>query len=185
MRVEKLKREYNVRTELVHFPLHPDTPPEGRALADMFGITPAAAAEKQAQMGELMAAEGLAYGTRTHTYNSRLAQELGKWAETQPGGAAFHDVMYQVYFVEARNVYEAEVLLDAVERAGLDRTEAAEVLETRRFKEAVDQDWLKSRSYGVTGVPTFVAGGAGAVGCQPFEVLERLMQHAKAVKRRE
>ena len=48
------------------------------------------------------------------------------------------------------------------------------------FKDAVDADWMKSRQYGVTGVPTFVAGGAGAVGCQPYEVLEQLMTHAKA-----
>ena len=33
------------------------------------------------RMKSLMNAEGLEYGRRTHTYNSRLAQELGKWAD--------------------------------------------------------------------------------------------------------
>ena len=36
MRIEKLKAEQNVKVEWVHFPLHPETPPEGRALADLF-----------------------------------------------------------------------------------------------------------------------------------------------------
>ncbi|HUG76363.1 MAG TPA: DsbA family protein, partial [Burkholderiales bacterium] len=36
----------------------------------------------------------------------------------------------------------------------------------------------KSRRYGVTGVPTFVIGKRGAVGAQPYEVLEQLVQEA-------
>ena len=44
------------------------------------------------------------YGRRTHTYNSRLAQELGKWADTQPGGEAIHDALYKAYFVDTRNI---------------------------------------------------------------------------------
>ena len=36
------------------------------------------------RMKGLMDAEGLEYGRRTHTYNSRLAQELGKWADPDP-----------------------------------------------------------------------------------------------------
>jgi hypothetical protein len=49
------------------------------------------------RMKTLMEAEGLPYGKRTHSYNSRLAQELGKWADTQPGGAALHDALYRAY----------------------------------------------------------------------------------------
>jgi len=36
VRIEKLKAEHDVKVEWVHFPLHPDTPAEGRALADLF-----------------------------------------------------------------------------------------------------------------------------------------------------
>lgn len=185
MRIEKLKQKFNIKTELVHFPLHPDTPVEGRSLQDLFGGGPEAIAEKQKQMAGLMVAEGLPYGTRTHTYNSRLAQELGKWADTQPGGEAFHDAMYKAYFVETLNVHDAEVLLAVVEKLGLPRDAAEQVLNERTFKAAVDADWAKSRQYGVTGVPTFVADGAGAVGCQPYEVLEQLMTNAKAQPRGE
>ncbi|MGH8722840.1 MAG: DsbA family protein, partial [Burkholderiales bacterium] len=34
----------------------------------------------------------------------------------------------------------------------------------------------KSRAYGITGVPTFVAGGHGVVGAQPYEALEQLVR---------
>jgi ribosomal protein S11 len=45
-----------------------------------------------------------------------------------------------------------------LEASGLDEAKAREVLEKRTYQAAVDADWEKSRQYGVTGVPTFVAG---------------------------
>lgn len=183
MRVEKLKAAYAVDTVLVHFPLHPETPMEGRSLAEMYaerGRDPEAMYQR---MKGLMDAEGLPYGRRTHTYNSRLAQELGKWADTQPGGEAIHDKLYRAYFVDSRNIGDAEVLVDIAQSAGLPAEEARAVLLERRFRDAVDADWEKSHRYGVTGVPTFVAGRNGVVGAQPYEVLAQLVEKAGAPRR--
>ncbi|HET9488984.1 MAG TPA: DsbA family protein, partial [Methylomirabilota bacterium] len=132
------------------------------------------------QMKARMDAEGLPYGERTMTYNSRLAQELGKWADTQPGGEALHDVLFRAYFVEARDISRPEVLLDIVRQTGLPVDAAREVLERRTFKDAVDADWELSREYGITGVPTFVAGRYAVVGAQPYEVLAQLVRKAAA-----
>src|SRR5579862_9758446 len=120
-----------------------------------------------ARMQHLMAAEGLPYGLRTHTYNSRLAQELGKWADTELGVESIHDALFKAYFVEGLNIGKESVLVDIARSVGLPAEEAREVLEERRFKQAVDADWAKSREYGVTGVPTFVSDGHGLVGAQP------------------
>ena len=135
------------------------------------------------RMKGLMDAEGLPYGRRTHTYNSRLAQELGKWADTQPGGEALHDALYKAYFMDARNIGDPEILVELAESVGLPTEEARSVLADRRFKEAVDADWAKSHRYGVTGVPTFVADRYGVVGAQPYEVLEQLLDKAGAKRR--
>jgi predicted DsbA family dithiol-disulfide isomerase len=167
----------------VHFPLHPETPEEGRSLEELFAGRDVDVGAMQARMRGLMEAEGLPYGQRTHTYNSRLAQEIGLWADTQPGGAAIHDALYRAYFVDCKNIGDAEVLLDIVESVGLARESAAEVLRSRSFETAVDADWEKSRRYGVTGVPTFVAAGYGVVGAQPYEMLERLVSEAGAEPR--
>jgi predicted DsbA family dithiol-disulfide isomerase len=112
------------------------------------------------------------------TYNSRLAQELGKWADTQPGGEAIHDALFRAYFVEARDISQPAVLLEIAQQVGLPADGAREVLERRTFKAAVDADWQLSRRYGITGVPTFVAGGYGVVGAQPYEALVQLLRKA-------
>ena len=178
MRIEKLQKEHGVKIEWVHFPLHPDTPAEGRSLADLFAGRNVDRKAMHAQMKARMDAEGLPYGERSRTYNSRLAQELGKWAETQPGGEAIHDALFRAYFAEGRDISQPSVLLDVARQAGLSVDAAREVLEKRTFKDAVDADWQLSRQYGITGVPTFVAGRHGAVGAQPYETLVQLVQRA-------
>jgi predicted DsbA family dithiol-disulfide isomerase len=183
VRIEKLKGAFEVETRLVHFPLHPDTPPEGRSMAEVYAGRNVDPEAIYARMKGLMDAEGLPYGRRTHTYNSRLAQELGKWADTQPGGEAIHDALYHAYFVEARNIGDPEILVEIAQSVGLPGEEARAVLAERRFTEAVDADWAKSHAYGVTGVPTFVAARHGVVGAQPYEVLVELVRKAGAAPR--
>lgn len=182
MRIEKLKREQDVKVKWVHFPLHPDTPQEGKSLEALFAGRGFNIAQKQAEMRARMQAEGLPYGNRTHTYNSRLAQELGAWADTQKGGDAIHDAIFRAYFVDGLNIGDVDVLVGLAKKVGLPEDKAREVLEKRTFKAAVDADWEKSREYGVTGVPTFVAGGYGVVGAQPYEALEQLAKQARGKK---
>jgi len=176
-RVKKLKQNYDITVQLVHFPLHPDTPAEGRAREDF--------KSRNTRMQGLMEAEGLPYSARSHTYNSRLAQEIGTWAEIQAGGNAIHDKFFEAYFVDCRNIGDVEVIIDVVKSAGLDEQQARAVLAERRFKDAVDADWEKSRGYGVTGVPTFFSNGQGLVGAQPYEVLQQFMAEAGAQRRRD
>jgi predicted DsbA family dithiol-disulfide isomerase len=178
VRIERLRKEHGARIQWVHFPLHPDTPAEGKSLEAMFAGRGYDIAKRQAEMRARMTAEGLPYGNRTMTYNSRLAQELGKWADTQPGGDAIHDALFRAYFVDGRNIGDPGVLVEIAASVGLPAEKAREVLASRSFKAAVDADWEKSHAYGVTGVPTFVAGGRGVVGAQPYEALDQLVREA-------
>jgi predicted DsbA family dithiol-disulfide isomerase len=183
VRIEKLKQAFAVETLLVHFPLHPETPAEGSPLAALYAGRNLDPEAMYRRMKGLMDEEGLPYGQRTHTYNSRLAQELGKWADTEPDGGALHDALYRAYFVDARNIGDPETLVEIAGTVGLPPATARAVLDERRFKDAVDADWAKSRAYGVTGVPTFVAARYGVVGAQPYETLEALLVKAGAARR--
>jgi len=168
-----------VRVKWVHFPLHPDTPQSGRSLEDLFAGRGYDVPKMQAQMHARMQAEGLPYGNRSMTYNSRLAQELGAWADSQPGGDAIHDALFRAYFVDARNIGDPEVLVEIAASVGLPAAQAREVIDKRTHKAAIDADWEKSHRYGVTGVPTFVIGSNGVVGAQPYEALEELVKRAR------
>jgi len=128
VRIEKLKQTFEIDATLVHFPLHPETPKEGRSMAELYAGRNVDPEAMYVRMKGLMDAEGLPYGRRTHTYNSRLAQELGKWADTQPGGEALHDALYKGYFVDARNIGDPEILVELAATARQGRRQAARVV---------------------------------------------------------
>jgi len=122
---------------------------------------------------------GLPWGIRSRTYNSRRAQELGKWAESLNKGDEFHMAVFKAYFAHGRNIADISVLKEIAATIGLDPQEAEQALAERTFKEAVDRDWDYSRICGLTAVPTFLADGRIVVGAQPYEVLECLVRTAK------
>jgi len=114
------------------------------------------------------AAEGLSLAKRTHTYNSRLAQELGKWAEAQGKFDDYRQAVYRAYFVEGKNIAQVDELIKIVESINLPAEDARQVIESKRFAAAVDADWQRARELGVTAVPTHFCGENKLVGFNPY-----------------
>ena len=125
----------------------------------------------------------LPFGDRKMTYNSRLAQELGKWAEQMGKGDAFHDAVFRAYFAHGRNIADVNILTDLATSVGLDAKEANAMLAARTFKKAVDADWKRAYQSGVTAVPTFSMNGQTLVGAQPFNALANFMLQHSVIRR--
>ena len=158
----------------IAFPLHPETPEEGVTLEELFAGRNLDIPSMLEHFAKVAADCGLPFGTRTKTYNSRRAQELGKWAESLNKGDEFHVAVFRAYFAEGLNIAKIPVLVQLAESVGLKGAE--EVLLQEAFKEAVDHDWRYSRSCEITAVPTFAANGRMVVGAQPYKVLEELIK---------
>ena len=126
---------------------------------------------------------GLPWGDRKNTFNSRLSQELGKWAESQGEGDPFHNTVFRTYFVDNKNIGKISILVDLAESIGLSGSEAEKILKTRAFKSEVDEDWSRSHAMGIRAVPTFVLDGRHLVGAQPYPLLEQFLLE-NAVKRK-
>lgn len=182
-RMKRLKQEFDILIQVVHFPLHPETPTEGRLLQELFECDLKEIKAKNIQMKNLMIAEGLAYNDRTHTYNSRLAQEVGMWAESQMMADNIHDKFYQAYFVEGRNIGDIEVIIEIIKSIGLDEDEGRAIIAERRYADGVDSNWTKSRNNNIYGVPTYAIDGHTLGGAQPYNVLQEFMYKVGAKKR--
>jgi predicted DsbA family dithiol-disulfide isomerase len=170
-----LKETFDIEVQWRAFPLHPETPEDGRTLEELFAgrnMDIPAMLERLKKVADDL---GLPWGTRKMTFNSRLAQEMGKWAEEKGKGDGFHEAVFRSYFVEGKNIAKRDVLLGLAKKVGLPVKEAREVLESRSFKEAVEEDWKLSMKWGVTAVPTFVIDGHAVVGAQPYDVLEAFL----------
>jgi predicted DsbA family dithiol-disulfide isomerase len=117
----------------------------------------------------------LPFSERTHSYNSRSAQELGKWAETQGSGKKFHDAVYRTYFVERKNIAQTTVLMEVVESIDLSAESAETALETRAFRQVVDADWARSEKMNIELVPTCVFNGKALENPQKYELLAQFL----------
>lgn len=167
-----------METRWLHFPLHPETPPEGIDMKDLYrNRDPEQAKAYGDHLRSMMEQAGLPYGRRKRLDNSRLAQELGAWADTQDYEGDFHDAMFKAYFVDERNIGDPETLIDIARSVGLDPDAAHEVLKERSFSPQVTADWNRAWENGITGVPTFTSRDLFVYGQQPYEVLERFYNH--------
>ncbi len=145
-------------------------------LEELFAGRPVDIGQVKARLRKVARELDLPLGDRQKTYNSRLAQELGKWAEEKAKGEEFHQAVFRAYFVDGVNIARIEILASLAKKIGLSESEARKVLELRTHREAVDSDWKRSRQMGVTAVPTFVVYQGAIVGAQPYEVLEHFLE---------
>ena len=89
--------------------------------------------------------------------------------------------MLEAYFTQGENPSNHEVLLDTVERAGLDRARAADILSNDEFRNEVRQSQQLYLSRGIQSVPAVIINERYLVeGGQPAEVFERALRQAAA-----
>lgn len=166
------------------FPLHPEIPEGGLGFEQLFAGRAIDTRAISLRLKQVARELSLPFGNRTKTFNTRLAQELAKWAEGQGKGDEYHQAVFRAYFVDGTNIAMPDELVDMAASLGLIPDEARQVIERRTFREAVDEDWTRSHDLGITGVPTFIMRDKKVVGAQPYDVLERFVVGCGKAKRR-
>lgn len=174
-RTDRLQQEFGIELHWTVFPLHPETPEEGRELSELFAGREADIKHMQARLSQIAAAEEIPLVERTRTYNSRHAQELGKWAESRGAGDPFRRAVYRAYFVGGSNIALVDEMVRIAGSVGLPADEAREVLEARSFAAAVDADWKRAGELQITAVPTHLCRGEKLVGFGSYADLVHLI----------
>jgi predicted DsbA family dithiol-disulfide isomerase len=183
VRIDRLQSEYDIDIHWTAFPLNPNVPPEGYLLADYYASRNLDMEERIGHMHRVADQLGLPFGKREMIYNSRLAQEVGKWAEKKGRGEDFHRALFKAYFAEGKNIAETKNLEAIGAGLGLDKTEIREIIASRAFRAEVDKDWQRARRLGINAVPTFVINGTSLVGAQPYENLSKFVDYHQTPRR--
>ena len=117
------------------------------------------------------------------TPNTLDAHRLIHWAGIEGHQNAVVDALFTAYFVDGRDIGEADVLADIADSCGMDASVVLRLLGTDEDRrDIVDRD-AAARGMGITSVPTFIVASQHAVpGAQPTElwlkVLDDLAQGA-------
>ncbi|KQW86785.1 DsbA family oxidoreductase [Brevundimonas sp. Root1279] len=173
------------------FELNPQMAPEGENIVEhigrKYGSTPEQSAANRAMIteraGEAMPGFEMRMTDQSRIWNTFDAHRLLHWAgEAAPDKqAALKKALFQIHFTEGRNLTDAGELTAAAEAAGLDRAEAAEVLASDRYVEAVRSEEQLWRSRGVNAVPAVVVDGKYLIsGGQPAAVFEDALRRIAA-----
>ena len=102
------------------------------------------------------------------TPNTLDAHRLIHWAGIERKQNEAVNALFDAYFVEGRDIGDAEVLSDIADMIGMDASVIRKLLESDADREDISRRDSEARSMGVTSVPTFIVAGKHAVpGAQP------------------
>ncbi len=177
-----MQEEYDVELDWRGFELHPETPPGGRSLADYFGAQRAQAME--ARLVTFAASFGVSgLAQRQAIPNTRKALAVAEFARDRDRLHPLRHAVMEAYWRGGRDIEDDAVLADCAREAGLDPAEALAAIRDPVYRGRVDAMGDEARRVGVTGIPTFIMGRHGVVGCQPYEVLAALAETEGAARR--
>jgi predicted DsbA family dithiol-disulfide isomerase len=187
--LERLQGEVPVEIRFQPFELNPQMGPEGQDVGEhltgKYGSTP----EQQAASREAIRQRGAEVGFtfspagRGRVWNTFDAHRLLHWAGEQ-GARQQRDLkmaLLEAYHGEGRSPADHAVLLDAAERAGLDRAQAQLVLESGRYADDVRQGERHFQQLGISAVPSVIVNNRHLIqGGQPPEVFEQALRQLAA-----
>ncbi|MGQ3041216.1 MAG: DsbA family oxidoreductase [Brevundimonas sp.] len=171
------------------FELNPNMAPEGENIVEHIGAKYGSTPEQSAANREMIRARAAEVGfdmkmtADSRIWNTFDAHRLLHWAGEVSAEAqkALKQSLFARHFTEGRNISDAGVLTAAAEQAGLDRAEAAEVLASGRYVDAVRQAQALWRQRGINSVPAVVVEGKYLIsGGQPAEVFEDALRRIAA-----
>ncbi len=114
------------------------------------------------------------------TPNTLDAHRLIHWAGIEGRQTAAVSALFKAYFVEARDIGDAEVLADVADGIGLDASVIGRLLATDADVEAIRERDSHSREMGISSVPTFIVAGKHAVpGAQPPELWKQVISELR------
>jgi predicted DsbA family dithiol-disulfide isomerase len=162
-------------------------PREGQDIAEhiaqKYGSTP----EQMERSREGIRARGAELGftfnmdKRARIYNTFDAHRLLHWAQLEGRQLALKQALFTAYFTEGRNPNDREVLVDVATQAGLDPTQAREVLESGRYADEVREHEQFYARQGITAVPSVIINDKYLIqGGQPVEAFEQALRKIAA-----
>jgi predicted DsbA family dithiol-disulfide isomerase len=120
---------------------------------------------------------------RDRSPNTRRALAIAEYARDQGRLEPWRQLAMDAHWRRGLDlVNDADLRALALE-AGLDPDAAIAASRDPDYLGRIDEKRAQAEELGVTGIPTFVIGNQGVVGCQPYPVLARFVEEAGARKR--
>ena len=191
--MERLKDQAEFDIHFEPFELNPQMKLGGENaieyLGKKYGLSEQQVKANQVQIRERAASAGFNFHPegRKKIYNTFDAHRLLYWAGHEHGLASQRKLkreLFNTYFCLVADFDKLDNLLDAVQMAGLDRSEASKVLEAGLYANEVRAQETHYKNQGINAVPTLIFNGKYSLqGAQPLDILEASLKEVIAESR--
>jgi predicted DsbA family dithiol-disulfide isomerase len=149
-------------------------------LSQKYGMSPADARRAEDRVGGLARAEGLGYDAERPAGNTFDVHRVLQYARERGVQHELLAAIYQAYFAQAREVFDAAVVTELAAGAGLDPGAVGNILaNSDLYADAVKRDEQEAGQLGISGVPFFVFDMAlGVSGAQAAVTFTRALNQA-------
>ena len=168
-----MKREFPLEDTWLSFELHPETPPQGRLLAELFPGRDMKASQEY--LRRAAAAYDLPFAPADRLSSTRLAIEASEFARDQGGHETYSRRLFAAYFVESEDIGDLDVLARLATESGLDAAALRAAIDAGTYVSRREAAAGEARGLGVNGVPTFFFPHMAISGAQPLETFRRAL----------
>ena len=111
--------------------------------------------------------------------NTINAHRLIRWAQGQGLGLPVKEALFRAYFTDHRDIGDIATLVAIGHSAGLHRDVLEKLYASDADKDQTQREEARFRAVGISGVPTFIAGGRYAIqGAEDAETLAAFIRDA-------
>jgi len=179
--------EVTVDLHFQPFELNPNMGPDGQDIVEHITEKYGATAEQQASSREMIRQRGADVGftfdmeRRGRIYNTFDAHRLLSWAEEEGQQRELKLALFDAYFTRCEDPSNHDVLLRVVERVGLDRDTASQILKSDAYADEVREREQFFQRAGIHSVPAIIINQRHLIsGGQPPEVFEQALRDIAA-----
>ena len=176
--------DIEVDIKLHPFELNPNMPEEGQNLREhimeKYGIGAEQSAQNRARLVEAGKDVGFAFNfdDDSRMQNTFKAHQLIHFAAEKGLEEQMKLSLFSAYFTDGKDINDNAVLVKLAAGAGLDKSQASEVLESGKYASVVREEETLWMQRGIQSVPTFVIGNQGVAGAQEPATLASFIKEA-------
>jgi len=163
--MSELESEFTFSVKWNAFRLNPDMPPEGEPILEhlcrKYGRSPDEIEATQDQLIAIAGDLGLNFSKarERRACDTLDCHRLLMWAGEKGRQTELKLALFDAYFGHARDLTDPEVLSAAAGSAGLSEDEAADILASDRYRNAVLEEEERFKQAGISAVPAFIVDG--------------------------
>lgn len=164
------------------FELNPNMPPQGQEIVEhiteKYGISVEQSEQNRAMIKQRGLDVGYEFGNRGggRIYNTFDAHRLMHWADEEGKQTELKLALFDLYFKQNGDPSDHQQLLQVVEQVGLDKTQAAMILDSAKYSDEVRAAQRLYQANGISSVPAVIINNKHLIsGGQPVEVFEKAL----------